>query len=350
MALIRIMKTLFALLLARTPGFVSALWFTGRRRRYDGRVMEAKAQALGELALSLRDPEAPLTAALMREGYREGRKILDTPGPKPALLEDHAIPGPAGDIPIRIYDAAESTLKPSSLRPTLVYLHGGGWVIGDLDTHHGLCTRLAAYSGARVIAVDYRLAPEHVFPAAPDDVRAVHAWLMENGPELGADPERLAFGGDSAGGNLTAVLMHDLAAAGQTMPQAQLMIYPAVEMSMEGKIFDDLEDAYILPPQLCRWFKENYLPPGTSITDPRLSPLYSPHLGGQPPAYIITAGHDVLRPQAELYAEQLRNAGGDVTYEEERGQIHGFINFNAVTPSSDAAIKRMGSWLKSKLG
>ncbi len=349
MSLIRALRALFALALARLPTPFAALWFLGRRRVYDGRQIEAKAQAVGEMGLAARDPSAPLTPETMRAAYRDGRRVLDTPGPAMALRQDTVIPGPDGDIPIRVYDAEDNALMSTALRPTLVYLHGGGWVIGDLDTHEGACARLAAASGARVVAVAYRKAPEAPFPAAPDDVLAVHDWIESKGGTFGIDTQRLAYGGDSAGGNLTAVLMHDLAAAGRPLPKAQILIYPATDLHMSGQIFDDLPNAYVLPPALCLWFRDHYLPEGGDLSDPRISPANSAHLAGQPPAFVITAGHDVLRPQGEAYAQALKAAGVDVTYEEETGQVHGFINFNAAMPSSDAALRRMGDWLKARL-
>ncbi|MGF1456598.1 MAG: alpha/beta hydrolase [Alphaproteobacteria bacterium] len=349
MAMIRALKALFALLLARLPEPAAALWFAGRRRVYEGRRIEARAQAIGEMGLAARDPSARLTPETMRKAYRDGRKVLDTPGPAMVLRQDAGIPGPAGDIPVRVYDAEDNALMSTAQRPTLVYLHGGGWVIGDLDTHEGACARLAAASGARVLAVEYRKAPDHPFPAAPDDVLAVHDWIEAKGATFGIDPRRLAYAGDSAGGNLTAVLMHDLAAAGRSLPKAQILIYPATDLNMTGPIFEDLANAYVLPPALCTWFRDQYLPAGARQDDPRVSPMMSPHLGQQPPAFIITAGHDVLRPQGEAYAEALKAAGVAVTYEEAEGLVHGFINFNAALPTSEAALRRMGEWLKARL-
>ncbi len=349
MALIRALKSIIALILTRTPPAIATVWFAGRRRRYDGRIIEAKAQALGELGLAMRDPKAGLDPAVMRKAYTQGRKVLDHPGSDLALVQDMAVEGAAGDIPVRIYDAQDNALMTTDRRPTLMFLHGGGWVIGDLDTHDAACRRLAMASGARVLSVAYRLAPEHKFPAAPDDVLAAYDWIESHGPTYGMDPAHLAVGGDSAGGNLTAVLMHDLRAAGRTLPRAQLLIYPAVDIRMDGQIFEDLPNAYVLPPALCTWFRETYLPAGVDLDNPRISPIHSPYLGGQPPAFVITAGHDVLRPQGHDYARALEAAGVPVTYEEERGQVHGFINFNAVMRSSNQALDRMGQWLKATL-
>ncbi len=345
MALIRMVKSIGALAMARMPAAAAKAWFGSSLREFEGRPIDPKAQAVGEMILAARDPDQPLDVETMREGYRAGRLVLDDTGPSLKVLRDVMIDLPHRSVPVRIYDDTDTNTP----RPTLVFLHGGGWVIGDLDTHQGICARLAKYSGLRVMAVDYALAPEHKFPAAADEILALHGWLQDHGPSLGVDTHQLAYGGDSAGGNLTGVLMHDLSAAGQPLPKAQLLIYPAVDARMAGDVMEQLSDAYVLPTALARWFRDQYLEAGHDPADPRVSPLFSPYHGAQPPAYIVTGGHDILRPQAELYARRLEDAGVPVTYEELRGQIHGFVNFFKAIPEADDCARRMGAWLKATL-
>lgn len=332
---------LLPLLIARAPEAVAAQWFLGRRKVVDGRRIDAKAQALGELMNKVRIPGVVPTLAESRRSLQLLAQKFDLPSPPGVTRHNLTLAG----RPARIYD----TEAQGQSRPALLYLHGGGWVQGDLDTHDGLCGQIALEAGIRVIALDYRLAPEHKFPAGPDDCLAAFRALRADPAAFGIDPDRLAVGGDSAGGNLTAVLLHDLAAAGEAMPKAQVLIYPAVDERMATRSMQVLANAYVLPADRMRWYVDQYLPEGQDRSDPRISPLYSPHLAAQPPALILQAGHDPLWDDATLQAEALKKAGVPVTLLPYPGQVHAFVSARRAIPQARDAVSRISHWLSDML-
>ena len=340
------LKLLTILAVARAPEPVAALWYLGRRRVVDGRRIDAKAQALGDLFNTIRVPGVTPTLAESRRSLTVLADKFDLPSPPSVTRRDISLPGGDGDRPARLYD----TRPEARDRPTLLYVHGGGWVQGGLDTHDGLCGQIALDAGIRVIALDYRLAPEHKFPAGPDDVLAAYRALRERPEAWGVDPTRLAVAGDSAGGNLTAVLMHDIAAAGLPMPRAQLLIYPAVDARMQTRTMQELRQAYVLPVDRIGWYIDQYLPQGQDRLDPRLSPVLSPHLAAQPPACVIVAGHDPLWDDGLMQAEALEQAGVPVEILRYPGQIHIFVSARRVVPQGVEAISRASVWLQRALG
>lgn len=210
--------------------------------------------------------------------------------------------------------------------PGLVYFHGGGWTAGDLDTHDQTCRFLAKHSGVTVISVDYRMAPEHPFPAPVDDALASFADIHANAKEHGLDPKRLAVGGDSAGGHLSAVVSQQTTLEGTATPAFQLLIYPATDATTERESYKLFGDGYFLTEANMRWYWNHFVPPGIDRTDPRVSPLLAEDLSGLPPAYVTTAGFDALRDEGEEYAERLREAGVAVTLRRHPGLVHGFAN------------------------
>src|SRR3954453_7986200 len=214
----------------------------GRRLRRGERVMDPKAQIVGEVIRQLRPPDSLPTPEEARGQFRKMVELLDEPPPASVQVSDLTCPGPAGPIPLRLY--APQRTGPRSL---LLYIHGGGWMQGGLEPHHGACGKLAAWSGCQVLAVDYRLAPEHKFPAGLEDCLAAWRWLVANTATLGADPERLAIGGDSAGGNLAAAVCQTLAASGELAPAAQLLVYPSLELGWKLPSHQELADAHVLP-------------------------------------------------------------------------------------------------------
>jgi acetyl esterase len=223
-------------------------------------------------------------------------------------------------------------------------------VQGDLETHHGLCARLALHGGVLVVAVDYRLAPEHKFPAAVDDCLAAYRWLRARGRDVGADPTRVAVAGDSAGGNLSAVVSQMSAAGGGPAPTCQVLIYPAVDFSLDTESHRELADGHVIPRDRILFYTDHYLRSEADKTDLRAAPLRAPSLAGQPPALIVTGGFDPLRDEGLAYADRLRAAGVDVTYREYPGQIHAFVSLTKAIPQGLACTLEIAEYLRRRLG
>lgn len=328
------------------PAWLKRLVHGRKRRSVDGRLIDLSALAVGELALAIRPPGQVPVLAESRRGLQVLAAKLDLPCPAQVQTRDLTLPGAAGPLAARIYDTDLS----ASGRPALLFLHGGGWVQGGIDTHDGLCGQLALEAGCRVIALDYRLAPEHPWPAAPDDVLAAWRALVADPDATGIDPARLAAGGDSAGGNLAAVLVHDLAAAGEPVPSAQLLIYPALDTGFATPSMQSLRNAYLLPRDRMEWYSAQYIPEGTDQSDPRIAPARSPHLAKVPPTMIVTAGHDPLRDDGAEHAARLQSAGVPVVYREFSGQVHVFVSVRKAIPEGRQAITAMAGWLRETLG
>lgn len=263
-----------------------------------------------------------------------------------AKIEDRRIPGPAGEIPLRIY-------TPASAAPmgALVYFHGGGWVIGDIESHDEVCRALAKGSGCVVVSVDYRLAPEHKFPAAPEDCHAATKWVAANAAALGVDPNRIAVGGDSAGGNLAAVVAQMARDHGGPKIAFQLLIYPATDWSKESASQREfVQDGYILSRGDMVWFYDHYMTSAADKTNPYFSPACAKSLAGLPPAFVMTAAIDPLRDEGEAYAEALRKAGVAVTAKRYPGVCHGFVMMGAKLDAGKQAIADCCAELKKAIG
>jgi acetyl esterase len=281
-----------------------------------------------------------------RAENRLGASVIAGPPRPMARVEPLAILGPAGEIPARLYVARD---VPSPPRPLLVYFHGGGWAIGDLDTHDGACRFLAAHSGCRVLSVDYRLAPEHPFPAAVEDAVAAFDWAMERAEELGADPRRIAVGGDSAGGNLSAAVCLQARDAGGPQPAMQLLLYPPTDAAGGQASRDLFAEGFLLTRGDMDWFEDHYLPDGCDHADPRVSMMRAKDVSGLPPAYVATAGFDPLRDEGETYAKRMSEAGVKVALQRHPGLIHGFANLTAICPSARAAMLEAAGALRMGL-
>ena len=319
----------------------------GQRISLGSRTMDPKAQIVGEFVKSIRVPGYFPPLPELRQQLRTMVALMDEPAPAVPRVENISIPGPAGPIPARVYDPAG---KAGAALPALVYFHGGGWVQGDLESHHGLCARLALHSGALVVAVDYRLAPEHKFPAAVEDSLAAYRFLRSHGREIGADPERVGVAGDSAGGNLSAVVSQLAARSDVPVPTCQVLIYPAVDFFFDTASHRDLEDAHVIPRERILWYAQQYLRGEADRTDPRAAPVRTADLTGQPPALVITAGFDPLRDEGRVYADRLREAGVDVVYHEYPGQIHAFISLTKAIPQGMACTREVADYLRRRLG
>jgi acetyl esterase len=303
----------------------------GRPAEIAGRQLDLQMQWMCKLATAV-TPESPPVSEVprVRADMEAVASALSGRRGRDVAREDRRIEGRRGPIPVRIYRPGSSDL------PVLVYYHGGGWVIGSIESHDGLCAQLAIDARCVVVSVDYRMAPEHPFPAAVDDALGAFFWVRDRAQELGGDPARVAVGGDSAGGNLSAVVSQQCAALGEPGPYLQLLIYPATDLSRESPSYATYGEGFYLTRGRMKWFKDLYVPV-EERADPRASPLLDEELAGQPPAHVITAGFDPLRAEGRAYADALEAAGVSVTYENYEGVIHGFVNMVGLMPAARTA-------------
>jgi acetyl esterase len=261
-----------------------------------------------------------------------------------ASVEDRTIAGPGGDLPLRIY-----TPEGDGPFGVLVWLHGGGFVIGDLDTADSTCRKLADRARIVVVSVDYRLAPEHRAPAAVDDGWAATEWAAEHAVELGADPGRLAVGGDSAGGNLAALVALRAAEAGAPTLAHQLLVYPVTDLTLSHPSIRENGEGYLLTASAMRWFVDHYLGDDVDPDDPAVSPVFAPIPDATAPALVLTAGFDPLRDEGEAYARLLEQAGVPVKLERFDTMIHGFFALGSLTPVAGEAVDTAAAALRSAL-
>ena len=302
--------------------------------------LTAEAQA----ALKLRAGAPPLHTLSVAEARAASAAARVKPQNPESLarIEDRTIPGPAGDIPVRLYSP-----NPDAQLPTLVYFHGGGWVLGDLDSHDPLCRALANRAQAAVVSVDYRLAPEHKYPAAAGDAYAAALWLAEHGTDWGADSTRIAVAGDSAGGNLAAVVALMARDRGAPPLRAQALIYPVTNCDFGVESYRLNGDGSVgLSEDAMRWFWRCYTRSPAEAAEPYASPLRADTLLGLPPALVITAEYDPLRDEGEAYAARLERSGVPAELVRYDGVIHGFVGQLAAFPEGDAAADRIAQFLR----
>ena len=275
----------------------------------------------------------------------ESMNVLIGAGEEVEHVEDREVPGPAGPIPARLYrPAGHGPL------PLLVYFHGGGWVLGGLASHDNVCRSLANGAGCAVLAIDYRLAPEHRFPAAVDDCYEATVWAAANAAALGCDPKRIAVGGDSAGGNLAAVISQIARDRGAPALSFQLLVYPATDAAYDTASYRENATGYFLELDDMHWFYDHYLDGVADRSDPRASPLRARDLRGLPPALVITAEFDPLRDEGEAYAGRLREAGVPVTLHRYDGMIHGFFAMGPLLDQGKQAVAEAVAALRAAFG
>lgn len=301
---------------------------------------------LGLIEASGLPPFHTLSPAEARVAYIK-RKQATQPAPAAvAEVSDLSMPAPGGTLRLRLYRPVPATGTPES---ALVYYHGGGWTIGDLESHDVLCRDLALQSGCVVIAVDYRLAPEHGFPAAVEDALAAYRWIRGAAAALGLDAGRLAIGGDSAGGNLAAVVALLLRDAAEPLPRFQLLIYPATDMRCMAPSHTANAQGYLLTADTIDYFRRQYIADSQQWPDWRASPLLHPNLGGLPPALILTAGYDPLRDEGRQYADALSAAASPAQYVCFERQVHGFITMGKVLDEANTAVSLCAQAVKRAL-
>jgi acetyl esterase len=309
-----------------------------------GPKLHPDAQRVCDLIVaSGRPPFETLSPAEARQAYQASRPILQ---PDPEAVDEVSslrAEGPAGSIPLRFYRGRG--VPKDSPQPALIYFHGGGWVIGDLESHDQVCRALANATPSIVVSVDYRLAPEHKFPAAAEDAISATRWIAANSARLGIDAGRIAVGGDSAGGNLAAVVSLDARDRGPRLVQ-QVLVYPATDMRMDWPSAERHATQLPLTRAAMDWFIAHYLRSAADEADWRASPLRAALLKGLPPTLIITAAFDPLCDEGEAYAKVLRAAGVAVTHQVFEGQIHGFLSMGRIIADSGRAVALIASALR----
>ncbi|OYN82237.1 alpha/beta hydrolase [Mycolicibacterium sphagni] len=328
------------------PRGLKRLLSGGRAVTIDGNTLDPTIQTLlvAQRAIGIRSLGVTGNADATRRQNRATTRSLDESDVHAARVESLVIPGPAGPIPARHYGPAEDG------GPLLVFFHGGGFVFGDLETHDSACRLICRDAGVHVLAVDYRLAPEHKAPAAVDDAYAAYVWAREHAAELGADPDRVAVGGDSAGGCLAAVVTRQARDAGVSLPTLQWLIYPVTDLRGNTTSRTLFGDGFLLTKRNMDWFESAYVEgSGLDVTDPRVSPLLADDLTGLSPALVITAGFDPLRDEGEQYADRLRAAGVTVDARRMGSMTHAFLNMNSLGGQVSRCNAEMISALRAHL-
>ena len=284
-----------------------------------------------------RPPFQDMQPAEARTAYANGRTLLQPPPDEVAEVRDVTVPGPGGPLPLRLYRGVGT--DGAGALPCLLYLHGGGWVVGDLGSHDGVCRRLANLGACRVAAVDYRLAPEHPFPAAVEDAAAALAWVGAHAGDLGVDPARIAVGGDSAGGNLAAVLALMGRDGAVPAPVFQMLLYPVTDLAMDTPSYARVTEGVPLTAATMRWFADHYVPGAAQRLDPRASPLRAASLAGTAPAFVLTVGHDPLADEGLAYARRLEAEGVRVAALHLSDQVHGLATMGRVVGMADSVLQ-----------
>jgi acetyl esterase len=305
--------------------------------------LDPQIKAIIDQAASAGAP--PLSSLSPKQARQAFRAMFQAFGAAPepvAKSEDRAIPGPARDIGVRIY-----TPEGKAPFPVLLFFHGGGWVLGDLDTHDPLCRALTKGARCVTVAVDYRLAPEHKFPAALDDCYAASKWVAQHGSEIGVNPAHLAVGGDSAGGNLAAAVSLMARDRKDLGVGYQLLMYPALDASLQTKSMNEFAEGYLLTRSDMAWFWGHYLRGDTDRSDLYACPVAAKDLTGLPPAMVITAEFDPLRDEGEAYARRLQEAYVHVTLKRCEGVTHGFMSMATIVDQGRKAIDDAASHLRA---
>lgn len=310
----------------RAASLLAAAYRPGAPRMHELDVMQAR-HTLRKLYLAYGTSPEPIAS------------VLDVPMPRPKAL--------GGALFARLFrphcEAGRHRL------PVLLWLHGGGWTLGDVELYDPLCRALAIASGAAVFSVEYRLAPEHPFPAAVDDAGFAVDWLAAHGADLGLDTQRIAIGGDSAGGNLAVVTAIAARDAGWSHLRFMCLVYPATDLASTRASHSAFGDGYLLDELTVRWFLTNYLPAGTDITDWRISPINAAWLGNLPPTLLVTAGCDPLVDDGRALGDAMDAAGGSVDRLEVPGMIHGFLTLGRAFPQADETVARIGAAIRTAL-
>lgn len=323
----------------RLPGGLLRL-VAGPPCRRDGQTLDPHFQAgVRVMSLLSKGEYQDLALADAREVVERSAYTVSGDPVALAVVKDIVLPlagdDPArADLPARVY----SLVNTDEPQPTLIYFHGGGWVLGSIDSHDATCRYIAATGNVKVISVDYRLAPEFTFPTPVDDAIASFRYVRDNAGALGVDPTRIAVGGDSAGGNLAAVVCQQTRDTGEKMPDFQLLFVPATNMSARTPSYETFGEGFFLTRGNMDWYEETYIRSDDDRTDPRASPLLAEDLSGLPPAHVATGGFDPLRDEGEAYARRMADAGVTVSLRRHPTMVHPFVNAVGATPLARAAL------------
>lgn len=293
---------------------------------------------------------AAQTAQRLRKSFFRASRAIERDAPDLAEVSALTVDGGDGALPARLYTPLGAGIGAG---PGIVFFHGGGFVLGDLDSHDMICRRLADASRCRVLSVDYRLAPEHKFPAAHADAEASWRWAVERAELLNMDPERMAVAGDSAGGNLAAFLCQEMGRTDGPLPAFQLLLYPLVQfVDIRAKKMPLQESGFFISPNMFDYFRNAYVGREIERTDKRVSPLFAPEddFAGLPPAFVMLCGWDPLRDEGRVYASKLETHGVPVTVQEHRSMVHGFLNLTSVSRVARDAIEEAGEFTGRTLG
>ncbi|MDC0675535.1 alpha/beta hydrolase [Nannocystis radixulma] len=326
------------------PNSLQVMLAGGKPVERDGYVLDPQVQHMLAMQRRMRRPHFhQLSVEQARREMEVNTTLLAPLAPVMQYVREDRFPGPGGPIPVRIYRPLELSAK----APTTLYFHGGGFVVGGLDSHDPVCRIVAHEARCVVVAVDYRLAPEHRFPAAADDAVAAFRHVAANADALGIDARRIAVAGDSAGGNLSAVVSLDTR-GDAVRPAFQLLIYPAVDLTMSFPSITSLGKGFFLEKKSLEWFMGHYLRSPEDGRDPRASPWFA-EVAGAPPAAVFTAGFDPLRDEGEAYAGKLEAAGVPVTYTCHRSMFHGHISASGGLSNARPALSEMAAALRVAL-
>ncbi|MFB5650813.1 alpha/beta hydrolase [Leptospira wolffii] len=336
--LLQKLEGIIARLILRIPNGVLGLLGKDKKR---GRLLDQKLRTVLLLAKVKPKPEN-LPPPEARKLFRDSMNLFDLEKVKLARIENFTIPGPDGRIPVRLY--SDSSLL--ELQPCLVYFHGGGFVIGDMDTHDPPLRYLAKESGCMILSVDYRLAPEFPYPAPWEDAYSSYIWAKNHGKALGIDPKKIAVGGDSAGGNLAVSISTRAKKEKQPLPLFQLLIYPWIDLVQERKSTGEYSDGYALTRELLRYFKNHSLPNPDDRKDPRVTPFRQTSFSHTPPTYLTIAGFDPLQDEGTAYADILKKSKVPLEVSTEDTLIHGFFNLGRGVPAAKKALKEIASSIR----
>lgn len=336
-------QRLIAKTVASLPGSMIVRMAGGEPLTIEGRTLEPQLQLAAWNGRNS-PPMSSLPAEAVQAGVKAQLALLADKLPSGVNVEEFTIPGPDGHmIPVRLYRPA----KQNPAHPLMVYFHMGGGVIGDMDTCHAFCGMLAKGSESPVLSVDYRLAPQHIFPAGLNDCFAAYHWALEHAADYGAPAGQASVGGDSMGGNFSAIISQRMKRAGGTLPALQLLIYPAIDISKDYPSKTAFANTFSLSQDTMDWFMRVYLPEGFDYTDLSVSPGQEGDLTGLPPAIVITAGHDPLVDEGDEYAERLKAAGVKVTHKRYDTLAHAFTAFTYISPGARAACAEIAGMVRN---